>query len=137
MAENNVQLMKSLYGAMARGDAAAAFALFDPQIVWNEADNFAYADGNPYIGPQRVGEGIFGRLMTEWDNFAVVPDQYVGDGETVVSIGRYRATFKATGSPLDAQFVHVWTVRNGKIVAFQQYTDTLQFARVMGQAAAT
>ena len=133
---DNVQLMKSLYAAFATGDAATVFAVFDPGIVWNEAENFAYAEGNPYVGAQRIGEGIFGRLATEWDNFQVEPQQFVGDGDTVVSIGRYRGTYKATGKSVDAQFVHVWTLRNGKIASFQQYTDTLQFARAMGQAAA-
>jgi len=31
---------------------------------------------------------------------------------------------------LNAQLVHVWRVEDGKAVAFQQYTDTLQAARV-------
>jgi uncharacterized protein len=136
MAENNVQLMKSLYAAFAKGDAGTVFATFDPQIVWTEAENFAYADGNPYVGAQRIGEGIFGRLATEWDGFAVIPEQFIGEGNTVVSTGRYRGTYKATGVPVDAQFVHVWTIRNGKVATFQQYTDTLQFARAMGQIAA-
>jgi ketosteroid isomerase-like protein len=31
---------------------------------------------------------------------------------------------------LDAEFVHVYRVRGGKIVGMRQYTDTAQFARV-------
>jgi hypothetical protein len=38
----------------------------------------------------------------------------------------------ATGRPLDAQFVHRWSLENGKVVAFQQYTDTAQWNRVYG-----
>ncbi len=52
----------------------------------------------------------------------------------VVVLGRYRGTNKATGRPLDAQLAHVWRVRDGKAVRFQQYTDTLQAARVTGAA---
>ena len=136
MATANTQLMQSLYAAFARGDAGTFLGTLDPQIVWNEAENIEYADGNPYIGPQRVAEGIFGRLMAEWDNFSVTPQQFIGEDDVVVATGRYRGTYKATGSPVDAQFVHVWTVRGGKIVAFQQYTDTLQFARATHGVAA-
>ncbi|MGH9456216.1 MAG: nuclear transport factor 2 family protein [Thermoanaerobaculia bacterium] len=96
-----------------------------------EAENIAYADRNPYIGPPAVAEGIFGRIMTEWNDFRVATEGFISEGEKVVVLGRYSATFKATGRPLDAQFVHVWTVRDGKIVAFQQYADTAQFERVM------
>jgi uncharacterized protein len=45
---------------------------------------------------------------------------------------RYRATAKATGKPLDAQVAHVWDFRDGKVVRFQQYTDTWQFSEVTG-----
>ncbi len=135
MAGENLQVIQSLYAAVAAGDGGAVIAALDPHIVWNEAENFVYAAGNPYVGPQRVAEGVLGRLGVEWDGFAVVPHQFVSDGDTVVALGRYRGTFKANRVPVDAQFVHVWTVRNGRITAFQQYTDTLQFARATGSGA--
>jgi hypothetical protein len=37
---------------------------------------------------------------------------------------------KATGKPVDAQFAHVFEFRNDKIIRFQQYTDTKQWAQV-------
>lgn len=135
MADANQQLIQSLYAAFGRGDAATVLAAFDPEIVWNEAENFTYGDRNPYIGPQQVAEGVFGRIMTEWDGFSVIPQQYVAGGEHVVTMGRYRGTYKETGVAVDAQFVHVWTLRNGRVVAFQQYTDTLQMARAVQGAA--
>jgi len=33
---------------------------------------------------------------------------------------------------MNSQAVHVWTVREGKVVAFQQYIDTLDVARAIG-----
>jgi uncharacterized protein len=129
---SNRQIIADLYASFARGDAGTVLSGFAPDIVWNEADNLAYADGNPYVGPDAVANGIFMRLVSEWDGFTVTPEKLVEDGDTVVSLGRYRATHKATRQPLDAQFVHVWTIEDGRVTSFQQYTDTLQFARVMG-----
>ena len=131
MADANVRLIQSLYEAFGRGDAATVLGAFDPDIVWHEAENIAYADRNPYVGPQQVAEGVFGRVMAEWDGFTVTPHQYVSAGEHVVAIGRYRGTYKATGITIDAQFVHVWTVRGGRVLGCQQYADTLQFARAV------
>jgi ketosteroid isomerase-like protein len=37
----------------------------------------------------------------------------------------------STGKRINAQFVHVWTLEAGKLVAFQQYVDTLQVARAL------
>lgn len=67
------------------------------------------------------------------DGFSVSPERYTVDGDTVAVEGRYRGTWKATGTPVDAQFVHVWRLRDGKVIQFQQYTDTLQWARAAGQ----
>lgn len=136
MANTNAELIRSLYDAFARGDAATVLGTLDPQVVWNEAENIEYADGNPYIGPQRVAEGVFGRLMAEWDGFSVAPQQFVSEGNLVVVTGRYGGTYKASRARIDAQFVHVWTIRDGKVITFQQYADTLQFARAIHGVAA-
>lgn len=130
----NRETIGSLYAAFGRGDAGTVLGAFDPAIVWMEAENVAYADRNPYVGPQQVAEGVFGRLMTEWDGFSVNPGSLLQDGDTVVALGRYGGTFRGTGRALDAQFVHVWTLQAGRVTRFQQYTDTAQFARVMGTA---
>lgn len=135
MASGNLQIIQGLYAAFGRGDGGAVLGMFDDAIVWNEAENFPYADRNPYVGPQQVAEGVFGRIVTEWDGFTVTPQQYVDGGDTIVALGRYTGIFKATGVPVDAQFAHVWTISNGRIVSFQQHTDTLQFSRAARAAA--
>jgi ketosteroid isomerase-like protein len=119
-------VIQDIYAAFARGDGPAALALMDAAMVWNEAENFPYADRNPYVGPAAIGEGVFFRLATEWDGFQAVPAEFLDAGESVVALGRYRATHKATGKALDAQFAHIWRLRDGKATTFQQYTDTAQ-----------
>lgn len=126
-------LVRGLYDAFARGDVPAVLGAMDPNIEWNEAENFPYADGNPYRGPNAVAEGVFMRLVSDFDGFAATPDSLLDAGDAVVALGRYTGTAKATGSALDAQFVHVWWVAGGRVVRFQQYTDTLQVNRVLGQ----
>jgi uncharacterized protein len=133
VASGNVASVRAVYDAFARGDAAALMGALDPNVVWYEAESILYADRNPYRSPQAIGEGVFGRMGADWNNFRVRVDQIIDGGDTVVALGRYSATWKATGKPLDAQFAHVWTWKNGKIVGFQQYTDTAQFARVQAR----
>ena len=129
---SNVDLVRSLYEAFACGDVPAALSLMDPGIVWNEAENFPYADRNPYIGPMAVAEGVFMRLATEWEKFEAIPDEFLDAGDTVVVLGHYKAAaYLRTGTALNAQFAHVWRLRDGKITAFQQYTDTAQAARAV------
>jgi uncharacterized protein len=126
----NRELLQSLYDAMARGDVGAVLGTMHPEIDWNEAEGHPYADHNPYTSPQRVAEEVFGRLMGEFDGFAVTPQKIVAEGDTVVALGRYSGTHRLSRRPLDAQFAHVWTVRDGQITRFQQYTDTAQYQRL-------
>ena len=131
MSQENVALVQAIYAAFGAGDVPGVVSRMSPDIVWNEAENFPYADRNPYLGPEAILTGVFARLGTEWEGFAAIPDEYLDAGDAVVVLGRYHGTFKATGRALDAQLVHVWRVEDGKAVAFQQYTDTLQSAQVM------
>lgn len=131
MSQQNVALVRSVYAAFGRGDVPAVLAQFDPEIEWNEAENFPYADGNPYRGPQAVLQGVFARLGSEWESFAVEPHELLDAGDRVVTLGVYRGTHKGTGKAVRAQFAHVWTLRSGTVAAFQQYTDTRQFADAM------
>jgi len=121
-------VVRSVYEAFGRGDVDAVLGAFDPEIRWLEAEHFAYADRNPYVGPGAVAEGVFQRILSDVDDFAVVPQRFTEGGDSVAVEGRYKGRIKATGTPVDAQFVHVWEVRGGKVVGFQQYTDTKQWA---------
>jgi ketosteroid isomerase-like protein len=127
----NAKTVESFYAAMGRGDIPFVIGVIDPDIVWNEAEGFVYADKSPYVGVDAVMSGLFARLGGEWDGFSAVPNEIVDGGETVVAFGRYGGTYKATGIKVDAQFVHVFKFRGGKVAKFQQYTDTAQFQKVV------
>jgi hypothetical protein len=133
MSEQNVAIVKGIYEAFGRGNVPAVLGAMAPDIVWNEAENFPYADRNPYTGPQAILEGVFGRILSDFDGFAVVPEEILDAGDTVVMLGRYAGTCRATGKVQRPQAVHVWRINDGKVTQFQQYADTLHVAQVMGQ----
>ncbi len=134
MSTQNVERVRGIYDGFAAGDVAAVLGAMSPDIVWNEAENFPLADRNPYVGPQAVAGGVFARLAEDWNGFSVSIDELLDAGDAVVAIGRYRGASRATGRAVDAQFVHIWRIEGGKAKAFQQHTDTLQFARATGAA---
>ena len=126
-----IETIKAAYAAFGRNDPSVLFGTMDPDITWNEAEGNPLADRNPYIGPQAIGEGVFARLLAAIDSFTAVPSTYIDGGDHVVVLGRYGGTAKNSGTPLDAPFCHVYRFDGGKAVSFQQYTDTVQWARLM------
>ncbi len=127
MSQANVAVAAALYDAFTRGDIDGVVALLDPEVEWRLADNFLYSEGNPFRGPDAVRDGVFARVPPDWSRYEVQLEEYLDAGHTVVTRGRYHATHRRTGRPVDAQFAHVMKVLGGRIVFFQQYVDTAQF----------
>jgi len=131
MSQENVNTVRGMYEAFGRGDISSVLAALDPNVEWWEAENFIYADNNPYVGPNAVLEGVFMRIVADWDGFAVTPQDVSDAGDTAIAQGHYSGTYKQSGQKVRAQFAHFFTFRDGKIVNFQQYTDTAQFQRAV------
>jgi ketosteroid isomerase-like protein len=129
---DSVGVVRSVYNAFSRGDVQTVLSLLSEKVEWNEAEHFTYWTGSAFIGPQAVLNGVFARVGRDFDGFTVDVGRLVGCGDTVLSEARYRGTVKANGKRLDVQVAHMWDVRDGKIVRFQQYVDTWQAAQVTG-----
>jgi ketosteroid isomerase-like protein len=117
-------VIRSFYAALATGDAPAALGLMADDIEWHTMWHYKVAGR----GPQKVAEGLLMPLMAEWSSFALTPTDYIADGGTVVSLGRFTGVHGTSGKPVDAAYAHVWDVRDGKIRRFRQYIDTLAVA---------
>jgi uncharacterized protein len=125
----NLDAVKSIYEAFAKGDIPTVLGFLDTDIAWTEAEGFPY--GGTYQGPHGVLTGVFMRLGGEWDNYAAVPHEFIDGGDTVVALGKYSGTYKPTGKSFTADFAHVWKMQDGKAVRFVQYTDTVLVQRAL------
>jgi uncharacterized protein len=121
----NLSVIDGLYKAFAAGDIPAVLSMMDANIVWNEAEGNALADGNPYVGPDAVLNGVFARLGADHEYFNLKDIKlHEMSNDQVLATLRYNAKVKKNSNMYDAQAAHLFTLKNGKIVAFQQFTDT-------------
>jgi ketosteroid isomerase-like protein len=120
----NKEIVEGVYASFAQGDVPAALGAMADDIQWTEADGFPLA--GTYVGPQAVLEGVFMRLGEIGDDYAVVPEQFVADGDTVVMLGHYAWKHKSSGESAVVKMAHVLTLDGGKIVTFQQHVDTVR-----------
>lgn len=124
-APTSLEVVQQLYDAFVRGDATAIMALLADDLEWHEAENFMLSDRNPYRTPLAVAEGVFARLAADVRDYEASPDELFDAGNVIVGIGRSKGVIAFTGRHFDAQYAHIWRVRDGRIVGFQQVIDTL------------
>lgn len=125
-----VDLVRAFYAAVASGDVPGVVALLHPDLEWTEAEGFPYYSGT-WRRPNDVVEKLLVPLMNDWDGFSAAADDFIADGDRVVSLGTYAGTSKATGRTLRSPFAHVWQVADGKLKRFDMYADTLLVHRAL------
>jgi len=126
---SNLESVRGVYDAFAKGDVPAVLGFLDTGVAWTEAEGYPY--GGTYNGPDAVLAGVFMRLGSEWDGFSAIPEEFIDAGNTIVVLGQYSGKYKATGKSFKADFAHVWKISEGKAVRFVQYVDTLLVQRAL------
>ena len=121
--------IKNLYAAFARGDMPTVLGAMSPNFSWTEPEGNPYRD--THVGPDAVLQNVFMKLGTEWDVFAVVPQEFVAEADTVVTLGEMSGTYKATGKSFKTPFVHVWKFSEGRLQSFNAQMDTVVYQRAL------
>ncbi len=125
----NLDVVKRMYAAFASRQRDVILQLFAPDIEW--VQNEGFPGGGRHVGAEAVLDGVFAKFRQEWDAWQAVVSEWIDAGDTVIALGEYRGTFKATGRSTTAAFAHVYRVRGGRIVRFEQFTDTAKVAEAM------
>ena len=126
----NLDIVRDHYAASTRGDIKAMMAEVSPLVRWTEMEGFPCA--GTWIGPREVADNVFQVLGEEWIAYRFELESLIAGGDHVVGIGHYSGTNRKTGHAMRARVAHVWQLAEGRIVAFEQFTDTLLVARAMG-----
>ena len=95
MSQESVEFVKGVYGAFARGDVPAVLGAFADDIEWYEAEGLPY--GGLHHGGDEVAQKVFGPIAGDIEGFTIIPEEFIGSGETVVAVVRYTGTGEATG----------------------------------------
>jgi ketosteroid isomerase-like protein len=119
----NLEIVKSTYEGKTSEENGRNLALYvADDISWTEAEGFPYA--GTYTGLESVTRNVFSRLGSEWINYKFTPEDYVAAGDKVVAYGTYTGTYKLTGKALSARVAHIWKLKDGKIIRFEQFVDS-------------
>lgn len=119
----NLEIVKSTYeGKTSEENGRNLAEHVAENIAWTEAKGFPY--GGTYIGLENITKNVFSRLGSEWIDYKFTPEDYVASEDKVVAYGTYTGTYKATGRLMEARVAHVWKLKAGKIISFEQFVDS-------------
>lgn len=127
--KTNLQIVADHYAASARQDIAGMMADVSAEVAWTEMAGFPCA--GTWIGPDQVIANVFEALDGEWENYRFELEKLIDSGEHIVGVGTYTGTYKKSGKAMQARVSHVWRLSQGRIVAFEQFADTLLVAKAM------
>jgi len=116
----NVDVVQGLYASFARGDVPAVLAALDTGIDWN-APSSVFGEKGHASGSDDVGR-FFGELGSYFPELAVRPKECLDAGDAVVVLGHHVG--RGENGAFDADFVHVWRLRDGKATSFHEVADT-------------
>ncbi len=134
MGHANVTHVQDLYAAFGRGDVATMVAGLTPDVDW---ETVGRSSDFPTLGPRKGTKAVeeFFRLVAENEDFSEFsPREFYAADDKVFVLGSYSLTLRKTGGPITSDWVHVFTLRDGKVTRFREHTDTAKFAEAFAAA---
>jgi len=130
---NNTAIAQQAYDNFKKGDIQALLNLMSDDIIWELPEIEDVPIAGSRSGRDAVGE-FFAMMARDQDVIVFEPREFVADGDKVVALGHYQWRVRDTDREFATDFVHVFTVRNGKIVAFREHFDTAAVAAAYQKA---
>ena len=126
----NTQIVQEIYAAFGEGRVGDIVARIadDADFIHSGGETIPWS-GN-YKGPARVAQ-FFADLAGAVNVTEFTPNQYVEAGETVVALGRWGGTARATGKPFTSSWAMVWKLKDGKVSYYEAFEDSATIAKAL------
>jgi ketosteroid isomerase-like protein len=115
MTEDDIRVLLDGYEALNRRDFRVLAEALDPDLEWEPGAV------NPEGGTHRGAEG-FRAFLDSWleafDDFRIAPELVVQTSDRAVVVAHQQGRGHGSGIELEARVVHVWTIRDGRAVAW-------------------
>jgi uncharacterized protein len=136
--ENKILVMEG-YRLFQNGDIASLLERYHDDAEWIGPDSEFVPFAGSYHGKAEIAQ-FFQKLDQAVKPIRFEPKQFIAEGDTVVVAGDATWLARQTGRSYDSPWIHMFTLRDGKVARFQSYYDTAASERALhtdqpGQAA--
>ncbi len=122
--DSNVKLVQDVYGAFGRGDIQAVLDTLAPDVTWGLVGR---EQDLPFAGIRqgKAGAAEFFRALKETQQLtSFEPKTFRGADDMVFVQGRAAWIMCRNGVSGENDWLHAFTIRNGKVTAYRGYQDT-------------
>jgi len=131
---SNTQIVKEAYSAFLRGDVNAILDALDDAVEWEAVKGTEGVAPHAGLRRGRAAVEAFFKQVNDSILFETFePREFIAQEDMVVAIGRYVGTVKPTRRPFSSEWVMAFTIRDGKVVRFREWTDSAQLVRAFGE----
>ena len=116
MSRENVEVVERVYASFARGEPAEW--AFDPDVEWYQREDLP--DASVRTGTDGV-VAMISRWEESFDGLSVESEPAIDHGEYVIVPLVVRAHIRETGNEVELPEVHVWRLRDEKVVEIREY----------------
>ena len=131
MSRENLEIVREIYKEGAEGRLMTCLHLFHPDVEYRRVG----IDATGLPGTWRGVEAMI-RAASEWvltfELLRVEAERFIEAGDAVVVFTRHTGKAKASGVPIDGRFAEVMTLREGRVVRFDQYRDREEALKAVG-----
>jgi uncharacterized protein len=120
--QQQVRTIQEIYGAFRRGDIASIIGQLTDDVVWVTHFEPIVPWAGDYSGKDNVPR-FFQAITDSVDVEAFEPDEFVAQGDTVVSLGMFACRVRATGKSARTRWAFIWKFRDGRISSYEQFHD--------------
>lgn len=128
--QQNKQLVMQGYRLFQSGEIRQLMELYHDWAECHGPESEFIQFAGSFHGKAGIGQ-FFARLDAAVQAVRFEPQQFIAEGDTVVVSGTATWMAKQTGRSYDSPWVHVFTLRDGKVARFQSYYDTAASERAL------
>jgi uncharacterized protein len=125
------ELVRRGYQAWNRGDVEGVLDLLDAEIDWR---GYTHIPESGTLAGREEVRAWLERFLEAWEQLEIELTDLIDAGDQVVALVRFRALGKQSRVRVEGGVdAHVWTVRDGRIVAVKLYQGTREALAAIGR----
>jgi uncharacterized protein len=124
--QQNLETVQRAFAALGKNDMNQLRSLLSPDVEWHTPGPKEIL---PFAGIHKGPDAVvqwWKKLGEAEEALHFEPKDFIPHNDKVIVTGEGEMRVKSTGKKLSGEWVHIYTLKDGKIVDYREFYDTAQ-----------